>query len=194
MQICGEANILVFREAAAAGLQRAAFVSVHDYNVPGVQSQACRAPPKQAGRADQAHSSAYAPERTGSSESSWHHLQHLRLRSMLHSASHACKSTWESQGMQTLTPAAHCCACCADFFFKGYFQGKRNAEAALAQSFPEGGVAVRPSFVHGTRQVGSVGIPLGAIGKPFAGVYTREAMQSRPAACRMLAWCKPWLC
>ena len=52
----------------------------------------------------------------------------------------------------------------ADFFFKGYFQGKRNAEAELAQSFPEGGVAVRPSFIHGTRQVGSIGIPLGAVG------------------------------
>ena len=40
-QICGESNCLVFREAAAAGLQRAAFVSVHDYNVPGIFTAGC---------------------------------------------------------------------------------------------------------------------------------------------------------
>ena len=48
----------------------------------------------------------------------------------------------------------------------GYFQGKRRAEEALALKFPGSGVALRPGFIYGTRQVGGVGIPLGAIGAP----------------------------
>lgn len=63
----------------------------------------------------------------------------------------------------------------ADFFLRGYFQGKRNAEAVLASSFPEGGVAVRPSFIHGTRQVGSIGIPLGAVGERLTFVLLRHS-------------------
>jgi hypothetical protein len=46
----------------------------------------------------------------------------------------------------------------------GYFQGKRRAEEALAMRFPEGGVYLRPGFIYGTRYVGSVGIPLQAVG------------------------------
>lgn len=46
----------------------------------------------------------------------------------------------------------------------GYFNGKRDAEKKLLGSFPTGGVALRPGFIYGTRQVGSVGIPLQAIG------------------------------
>ncbi|KAK9816943.1 hypothetical protein WJX72_007264 [[Myrmecia] bisecta] len=53
------------------------------------------------------------------------------------------------------------------FFLSGYFQGKRKAENALAAKFPEGGVALRPGFIHGTRSVGSVGIPLGLVGTPL---------------------------
>ncbi|KAK9795226.1 hypothetical protein WJX73_006446 [Symbiochloris irregularis] len=87
-KMCGESNISVFTEAAKAGVPRAAFISVHDYNVP-----------------------------------SW--------------------------------------------VLSGYFQGKRSAEQALIQSFPEAGVAIRPSFVHGSRQVGSVSIPLSAVGVPL---------------------------
>ena len=35
LQICGEANVGVIREAARAGVPRCAFISVHDYNFPG---------------------------------------------------------------------------------------------------------------------------------------------------------------
>ena len=35
MQICGEANVGVIREAAKAAVPRCAFISVHDYNFPG---------------------------------------------------------------------------------------------------------------------------------------------------------------
>ena len=34
-QICGDASVTVFREAASAGVARAAFISVHDYKPPG---------------------------------------------------------------------------------------------------------------------------------------------------------------
>ena len=46
----------------------------------------------------------------------------------------------------------------------GYFQGKKRAEESLALKFPEGGVALRPGFIYGTRNVAGIGIPLGAIG------------------------------
>ncbi len=36
-QICGDASVTVFREAASAGVARAAFVSVHDYKFPGAR-------------------------------------------------------------------------------------------------------------------------------------------------------------
>ena len=36
-KICGDSNITVFEEAAKAGVPRAAFISVHDYNLPGEQ-------------------------------------------------------------------------------------------------------------------------------------------------------------
>ena len=35
LQICGEANVGVIREAVRAGVPRCAFISVHDYNFPG---------------------------------------------------------------------------------------------------------------------------------------------------------------
>ena len=56
----------------------------------------------------------------------------------------------------------------ADFFLSGYFKGKRDAEAKLAQTFSTGGVALRPGFIYGTRQVGPLGIPLQAVGAPPA--------------------------
>lgn len=34
-QICGESNISVMEAAAAAGVPRFVFVSVHDYSLPG---------------------------------------------------------------------------------------------------------------------------------------------------------------
>lgn len=52
----------------------------------------------------------------------------------------------------------------AGFVIPGYFNGKRDAEKKLATLFPTGGIALRPGFVYGTRQVGSFGIPLQAVG------------------------------
>ncbi len=40
-KICGDSNITVFNEAAKAGVSRAAFISVHDYGLPGTCSYPC---------------------------------------------------------------------------------------------------------------------------------------------------------
>ncbi len=55
-------------------------------------------------------------------------------------------------------------------FLPGYFHGKRRAEEALAATFPGAGVALRPGFIYGTRQIGGLGIPLGAIGEQAADI------------------------
>ena len=48
---------------------------------------------------------------------------------------------------------------------KGYVQGKRDAEARLAQLFPNTGVALRPGFIHGTRNVAGIPVPLQIVGR-----------------------------
>ncbi|WOK95215.1 hypothetical protein Cni_G03922 [Canna indica] len=55
----------------------------------------------------------------------------------------------------------------AYYILKGYYEGKRAAEAELLSKFVYGGVILRPGFIHGTRQVGSMKIPLGLIGSPL---------------------------
>ena len=55
--------------------------------------------------------------------------------------------------------------CHADFVLSGYFKGKRNAELAMAETYGENGVSLRPGFIYGTRRVSGVGVPLGAIGE-----------------------------
>ncbi len=67
--------------------------------------------------------------------------------------------------LEKLKPPSICPFPRADFFVKGYFQGKRAAEAKLAQLFPNGGVALRPGFIHGTRKFGGIDIPLHAVGE-----------------------------
>jgi uncharacterized protein YbjT (DUF2867 family) len=59
-----------------------------------------------------------------------------------------------------------------EFFVKGYFKGKRAAEAKLAQLFPSGGVALRPGFIHGTRNVAGIPVPLQAVGLPLEKVLS----------------------
>ncbi|KAI8534319.1 hypothetical protein RHMOL_Rhmol10G0081100 [Rhododendron molle] len=54
-----------------------------------------------------------------------------------------------------------------NYLLQGYYEGKRAAETELMIRFPYGGVILRPGFIHGTRQVGSMKIPLGAIGSPL---------------------------
>lgn len=55
-----------------------------------------------------------------------------------------------------------------NFLLRGYFQGKRDAEARLAKLYPESGVALRPGMIYGTRYAGNMTIPLGLVGVPLA--------------------------
>lgn len=53
------------------------------------------------------------------------------------------------------------------FVMRGYYEGKRSAEDELLRKFPYSGVILRPGFIHGVRQVGSVKLPLNIIGAPL---------------------------
>ena len=67
----------------------------------------------------------------------------------------ACLGHWQSLG---------CCLPAAR-------QGKRDAERHLEQTFPGAGVALRPSFIYGSRALASgAKIPLGALGAPLEAV------------------------
>eukprot|EP00803_Ostreobium_quekettii_P006796 evm.model.scf_48.15 EVM.evm.TU.scf_48.15 scf_48:96368-101108(+) len=52
------------------------------------------------------------------------------------------------------------------FFLDGYFRGKLDAEKALQEKFGDNGVSLRPSLIHGTRNVSGFDIPLGAFFGP----------------------------
>lgn len=54
-----------------------------------------------------------------------------------------------------------------NYLLQGYYEGKRASEAELLSKFTYGGVILRPGFIHGTRRVGSVKIPLGLVGSPM---------------------------
>ncbi|KAE8732532.1 NAD(P)-binding Rossmann-fold superfamily protein isoform 2 [Hibiscus syriacus] len=59
----------------------------------------------------------------------------------------------------------------ANYLLKGYYEGKRAAETELLTKFPYGGVILRPGFIHGTRSVGRIKLPLGVIGSPLEMVF-----------------------
>jgi uncharacterized protein YbjT (DUF2867 family) len=54
-----------------------------------------------------------------------------------------------------------------DFILRGYFEGKQRAEEAVEHSFPSRAIILRPPFVYGTRDVGSLSLPLGLVGRPL---------------------------
>ncbi|XP_010692986.2 uncharacterized protein At1g32220, chloroplastic [Beta vulgaris subsp. vulgaris] len=54
-----------------------------------------------------------------------------------------------------------------NYLLQGYYEGKRAAETELLTNFPYGGIILRPGFIYGTRQVGSMKLPLGVIGSPL---------------------------
>ncbi|XP_068638214.1 uncharacterized protein At1g32220, chloroplastic-like [Aristolochia californica] len=55
----------------------------------------------------------------------------------------------------------------ANYLLQGYYKGKKAAEAELVAKFPYGGVSLRPGFIHGTRRVGSMKLPISVIGTPL---------------------------
>ncbi|CAI5481697.1 unnamed protein product [Closterium sp. Yama58-4] len=50
------------------------------------------------------------------------------------------------------------------FVLRGYYEGKKAAEAAVMESYPNTGVVLRPAMIHGTRNVGAYKLPLSLIG------------------------------
>ncbi|XP_061964098.1 uncharacterized protein At1g32220, chloroplastic-like isoform X1 [Populus nigra] len=54
-----------------------------------------------------------------------------------------------------------------NYLLQGYYEGKKAAETELLTKFAYGGVVLRPGFIYGTRNVGSVKLPLGVIGSPL---------------------------
>ncbi|CAK9154378.1 unnamed protein product, partial [Ilex paraguariensis] len=55
----------------------------------------------------------------------------------------------------------------ANYLLQGYYEGKRAAETELLTKYPYGGIILRPGFIHGTRRVGSMKLPLSVIGSPL---------------------------
>lgn len=66
-----------------------------------------------------------------------------------------------------------------NYLLQGYYDGKRAAEAELLSKFTYGGVILRPGFIHGTRQVAGMKIPLGVIGSPLETILQHAKPFSR---------------
>eukprot|EP01031_Cornospumella_fuschlensis_P032730 gene32730-39568_t len=65
------------------------------------------------------------------------------------------------------------------FLLHGYFNGKRRAEEAVRESYPQSGVILRPGFIYGNRGVrlpivGNVAVPLGVVGKPLEMLFSTQ--------------------
>ncbi|XP_047326843.1 uncharacterized protein At1g32220, chloroplastic-like [Impatiens glandulifera] len=60
-----------------------------------------------------------------------------------------------------------------NYLLQGYYEGKRAAETELLNKYLYGGVILRPGFIHGTRRVGSLKVPLAVIGSPLEMVFQR---------------------
>lgn len=77
------------------------------------------------------------------------------------------------------------------FILGGYYRGKHKAEAAIAAAYPEGGVWLRPAFIHGDRHVAGVTVPLSAVGGPLEQVLgtpsARKFASSLPLGGALLA-------
>ncbi|KAK1577405.1 hypothetical protein Q3G72_021513 [Acer saccharum] len=54
-----------------------------------------------------------------------------------------------------------------NYILRGYYEGKRATERELTTKLPYGGVILRPGFMHGTRRVGKMKLPLSIIGAPL---------------------------
>ncbi|OMO88508.1 hypothetical protein CCACVL1_08323 [Corchorus capsularis] len=66
-----------------------------------------------------------------------------------------------------------------NYIIRGYYDGKRATEAELTDKFPNGGVILRPGFIHGTRQVGNIKLPLSVIGAPLEMVLQHTKLLTR---------------
>lgn len=59
------------------------------------------------------------------------------------------------------------------FILKGYFNGKKRAEQAIQDAYPDNSFILKPGFIYGSRHVsGTTTIPLGLIGKPAEAILS----------------------
>ncbi|KAJ9147420.1 hypothetical protein P3X46_029585 [Hevea brasiliensis] len=66
-----------------------------------------------------------------------------------------------------------------NYILRGYYEGKRSTEAELINNFPNGGVFLRPGFIHGNRRVGNMKLPLSIIGAPLEMVLQHAKLLTR---------------
>ncbi|CAI5496761.1 unnamed protein product [Closterium sp. Naga37s-1] len=67
------------------------------------------------------------------------------------------------------------------FVLRGYYEGKKAAEAAVMASYPNTGVVLRPAMIHGTRRVGAYQLPLSLIGAPLEIAFQEPVLPLSPA-------------
>jgi len=60
----------------------------------------------------------------------------------------------------------------------GYFGGKRRAEDTVNKTYGHAGTIIRPGMIYGTRKVGSMSLPMGAIGAPLKMITDNSFVQS----------------
>ncbi|XP_044506592.1 uncharacterized protein At1g32220, chloroplastic-like [Mangifera indica] len=66
-----------------------------------------------------------------------------------------------------------------NYLLRGYYEGKRATEAELMKKLPHGGVILRPGFIHGTRRVGQMKLPLSIIGAPLEMILKHAKLLSK---------------
>ncbi|XP_048230236.1 uncharacterized protein At1g32220, chloroplastic isoform X2 [Ricinus communis] len=54
-----------------------------------------------------------------------------------------------------------------NYILRGYYEGKRATETELMKKFQYSGVILRPGFIHGSRRIGTMKLPLSVIGAPL---------------------------
>ena len=69
-----------------------------------------------------------------------------------------------------------------------YFEGKRDAERRLAELYPEGGVALRPGAISGSRVVGTATLPLWLLFTPMKAVRLPPRMPGGLGECAWVLW------
>ncbi|KAF9684067.1 hypothetical protein SADUNF_Sadunf04G0079100 [Salix dunnii] len=75
--------------------------------------------------------------------------------------------SWMSSGVKRFVYISAADFGLVNYLLKGYYAGKRSTETELLDKFLHGGVILRPGFIHGTRRVGSLHLPLSIIGAPL---------------------------
>lgn len=77
-----------------------------------------------------------------------------------------CRNLFSGGNFLSYTHILTAIDCSYSAFIDSYFNGKRRAEQALLDAYPDSGIVLRPGFIYGTREL-PVEVP--AILKPIVG-------------------------